>query len=181
MKKKILNAYFIFAAIFLLSFICSVTPAFSQDDENVVNKYLKDKYEETYDAPFDKIWSIVQTIVTDEGCQIVSDRVRELDDGMRKGICQSELCILSQKADTVFIYMKNFALKPPFIRGGVWDVFRCQSRFVVTEIDKNKTKVLITLDMSSFESNATKKSYNFDTNGYREFLLFEKINELSTK
>lgn len=157
--------------------------AFSQTDEekNVPErlKYLREKYEENFEANFQTVFDACKTFIEKEvSCQILSQKVREMEDGKSRGVIRSELCIFAQNDETVFPKIQKYALDPPFIRGGVWTSGRMKYVFIVTEVEANNINVELRGELSGFEDNASFKAHFFNSNGLLEFQAFEAIREM---
>lgn len=181
MRKYLFNPFFVFAKILAIYLLFNSNVALAQDDDEEVPerlKYFREKYEETVEASFDQVWQAVIRYIEDSGCQVLSEKLKENDIGKNRGVCQSELCILSQSKDSTFPIIKKYALNPPFIRGGVWLNVRMQYKFIVNDLGDGKINIVLNGELSGFENNATFKAHFFKSNGLLEFTAFEKIKEL---
>jgi hypothetical protein len=110
--------------LFIVVFFVSSNFVFSQEDEDekVVSekmKYFKERYEEEFEADFDKVVSSVKRFIEEAGCRLLSDRVSQNDDGRQRAVFQSELCVITQDRKEAFKMLQKYGVKPPFIRGGV--------------------------------------------------------------
>jgi len=180
MKKHLLNPFLMIAGIIAISSVFCSNIAFAKDDDEVPEKlkYFKEKYEEDFEASFDKVWQAVLKFLNDNECQILNERIRENDKGLQRGNCQSDLCILSQNKDSTFKVIRKYALDPPFIRGGVWTAVRMKYTFIVNDLGDGKVNVVLNGELSGFETHATFKAHFFRSNGLLEFMAFERIREI---
>ena len=181
MKEKsiFLNPFLMIAVVIAVSFIfCNNTAFALNDDVPERLKYFKEKYEEDFEADFDKVWQTLLKFLEENDCQIFSQRIRENDKGLQRGILQSDLCILTQNRDSTFRVIRKYALDPPFIRGGVWIAVRMKYRFIADDLGNGKINVVLSGEMSGFENHATFRAHDFRSNGLLEFMAFERIREM---
>lgn len=178
MKKYNLLLLNILANFVLLTFLFNIN-LFAQEEEEIPEKlkYVREKYEETFQADFDKVWNSVLKFVEEKNCGIESQKVRQNDAGKQRGICKTALCVFASGTDSTFNKIQEYGLNPPFIRGGVWTSGRIQYRFIVEDLGSG-IHVEIRSELSGFEEHATFKAHFFDTNGLLEFLTFEKLREM---
>jgi len=167
-------------SLFLLIF-CSFTfllhaQTDKEDEEKVPEKlkYFKEKYEEVYETDFETAWQACEKFILDRPCQILTQKVKETEEGRSRGVLRSELCIFAQ-GDTVFKKIQLYSLDPPFIRGGVWTSGRMQYTFIVTELENNKVNIELKGEISGFENHVTFKAHFFQSRGLLEFMAFEYI------
>jgi hypothetical protein len=157
---------------------------FAQDDEDdedevpVAEKYMRDKYEEYYEADFDVIFNAVKQFVEETGAGIENDAVADNDLGFKKGMCRSKIFVFTQNTDSAFKIIQKYSFKPPFIRGGVWTSARIQYKILLNDEGNGKISVVFNNEFSGFEDHVTFKVHFFKTNGLIEHEGFIRIKEL---
>lgn len=144
------------------------------DEIPEAEKYLRDKYEDTYDVPFEDVWNAIKGFLEEKSCMIIRDRYSQTDEGLYKGSIHSDMCVLSI-GDTTEPVIKRYSTKIPYIRGGVWANGRMQYKFVVKEQDDGTVHVLLRGEMSGFEEHVTNQVHFWDSNGYLETLAMQNI------
>ena len=174
------NLFFLFTTIIISLLFAPISSLYCQDEPKVSEKmkHFKDEYIETFESDFNTVWSAVKLFVDERGCRLLSERERENDFGLQKGICQSEICVITQNTDSAFKMLQHYGLRPPFIRGGVWTAARVQYRFVVDDIGDGKVTVQSRLELNGWENHASFKAHEVTSNGLLEFEAFERIKEI---
>lgn len=176
MKTKIKLLLFTFLFIFSSFSFLSYAQTDNEESEKIPEKlkYFKEKYEEIYETDFETAWQACESFITSLPCQILTQKVKETDEGKSRGVLRSELCIFAQ-GDSVFKKIQLYSLDPPFIRGGVWTSGRMQYTFIVTELESKKISVELKGEVSGFENHVTFKAHFFSSRGLLEFMAFETI------
>ncbi len=175
-----LIAFFMMCLFASLNFQTALSKM-NDEDEDVPEKfkYFKEKYEETFETDFQTAFDACKNFIEkDISCQILSKKIKNLDNGNMRGIIKSELCIFAQNDDTVFEKIQKYAFDPPFIRGGVWTSGRMKYVFIINEIEKNKINIELRGELSGFENHASFKAHFFKSNGLLEFQAFEAIRQM---
>lgn len=148
-------------------------------------QYFKDVYEITFDASFDVVYNAVKKSLENLSCQTIKNTYKQSDDGFYKGYINSDYCVVSNSNDSTIKVMKKLSFaaseekynrkKFPIIRGGTWLYGRMQYRFVITEKDNNKVHVLLKGELSGFEDYVTNKVHFWDSNGFLETRMLERL------
>jgi hypothetical protein len=170
--------------LFVLCFTILITISenvVSQDDdwrskEQVDTRfpYLKDKYEDTLNLPFDKVWEAAVSCIEGINCQIITKNPRSGDDGLYKGTIQSDFCVFAQ-GDTTVKNLKYYSIETPFIRGGVWVNARFQYKFIIKELESGDCYVRIIGEISGFEEHVTNKVHFWESNGFKEYQMMQRL------
>lgn len=171
----------IFTLIVLLA-ITSSPFIYSQDDDDWRAKeqsdtrfpYLKDKYEDTLNLPFEQVWEAAIACIDSINCQIITKNPRQGDDGLYRGTIQSDFCVFAL-GDTVLRNLKYYSVEVPFIRGGIWANARFQYKFVIKELENGACSVRIIGEVSGFENHVTNKVHFWQSNGFKEFQMLERL------
>ena len=156
--------------------------ALAQDDDDWRAKeqvdtrfpYLKDKYEDTLNMPFEKVWESALKCIEDINCQIITKNPRAGDDGLYKGTIQSDFCVFAM-GDTALDDMKYYSVELPFIRGGVWVNARFQYKFIIKELESGGCYVRMIGELSGFERHVTNKVHFWQSNGFKEYQMIERL------
>ena len=136
--------------------------------------YLKDKYEDTLNLPFDKVWESALKCIENINCQIITKNPRAGDDGLYRGTIQSDFCVFAL-GDTTYQNMKYYSVEVPFIRGGVWENARMQYKFIIREMEEGGCYVKISGELSGFEHHVTNKVHFWQSNGFKEYQMMERL------
>lgn len=145
-----------------------------QEESDIKFPYYKDKYEDTLDLPFEKVWEAAVLTIEDINCMIITKNPRQGDDGLYRGTIQSDFCVFAQ-ADTVLKNMKYYSIEMPFIRGGVWQNARFQYKYVIKELENGMCSVRMIGEISGFENHVTSKVHFWKSNGFKEFQMLERL------
>lgn len=159
--------------IFLL--IILAIPSFAQEKKVPKGyEFYKEKYEENFTSNFETIWNAVLYSLEEIGCQVQNKNTRINDEGLYRGVVQSDFCVFAM-GDTTFNVLKKYSLDMPFIRAGKWDNGRLQYKFIVQEKGENNVHLVMTTEMSGFESYVTGKVHFWRSNGILELAMLERI------
>ena len=83
MNKSYFNPFIFSIFVICFCFLGHNFSAFAQEEEEEVHRslrYLRDKYEEFYDADFNIVWLAVKNYVDATACRILSEKERENDE-----------------------------------------------------------------------------------------------------
>ncbi|MBX3043965.1 MAG: hypothetical protein KIT33_08370 [Candidatus Kapabacteria bacterium] len=156
-------------------------PLFAQDDdwrskEQVDTRfpYLKEKYEDTLNLDFEKVWESAIKCIEDINCMIITKNPRAGDDGLYRGTLQSDYCVFAL-GDTVLRNLKYYSVELPFIRGGIWENARFQYKFIIRELEEGGCYVRITGEISGKERLVTNKVHFWQSNGFKEYQMMERL------
>ncbi|MBI5326598.1 MAG: hypothetical protein HZB41_15210 [Ignavibacteriae bacterium] len=138
-------------------------------------KYYKEKYEETFDAPFEVVYRAAKQSVSDLNCMIMNDSYSQTDEGLYKGKVKSDICVLVDNKDSTFDVLKKFSVDLPIIRGGVWQNGGIQYSFILKETKDGKVHVTLKGEMSGFEEYVTYLRHFWESNGYLETMMLERL------
>lgn len=137
-------------------------------------EYYKEKYEDDFAHNFETVWNAVLYSLEEIGCQVMSKNTRINDEGHYRGVVQSDFCVFSL-GDTTFSVLRKYSLDMPFIRAGKWENGRLQYKFVIQEKGENDVHLVMTTEMSGFESYVTGKVHFWRSNGLLEMAMLERI------
>jgi hypothetical protein len=136
--------------------------------------YLKDKYEDTLNLPFEKVWEAAVACIESINCQIITKNPRQGDDGLYRGTIQSDFCVFAL-GDSVLRNLKYYSVELPFIRGGVWVNARFQYKFIIKELEDGNCSVRMIGEVSGFEDHVTMKVHFWQSNGFKEYQMLERL------
>lgn len=166
----------IFTIVFFLLGFANLM--FAQNEEWTTEKekfpYLKEKYEFTVDKPFDEVWQSALKSIDELNCMIINKSSKQDDNGLYKGKLESDFCVFAV-GDTVWENFKFYATEPPFIRGGVWKTGRFQYKIIVREEENGQTYIRVMGEVSGHETHVTDKVHFFQSNGFKETMMMERI------
>jgi hypothetical protein len=136
--------------------------------------YLKEKYEETFKLPFNRVWEAAIKSIENIDCQVINKNTKQDDEGLYKGKVESDFCVFAV-GDTSWDNLKYYATELPFIRGGTWVTGRFQYKFIIKENKDGSTHLRIIGEVSAFESYVTARVHFFQSNGFKESMMMERI------
>jgi len=138
-------------------------------------KYYKEKYEESYDYPFEIVWKAVKKSLEDLGCLVAQEKYSQNDKGLYKGSLKSDFCVFSLGSDTTFKVLQKYSLEVPPIRGGIWVNGRMLYKFKIEEIAENKVTLLLSGELSGREDYVTQEVHFWKSNGFFETRILHLI------
>jgi hypothetical protein len=136
--------------------------------------YLKEKYEDTFKLPFNKVWEAAALSIENINCQIIAKNTKQDDEGLYKGKIESDFCVFAV-GDTTWDNLKFYATDLPFIRGGTWVTGRFQYKIIIRENKDGSTYLRVIGEVSAFESYVTTKVHFFQSNGFKESMMMERV------
>ncbi len=142
--------------------------------ENSKHKYLKDIYEMTINKPFEEVFNATIASIEQDHCLIMSKNTRQSEDGLYLGNIKSDYCLFAA-GDTTLENLKYYSVDLPFIRGGVWKTGRMQYKFQIKELENGSTYIKVSGEISGHETLVTKKVHFWQSNGYLETMILERI------
>lgn len=167
--------------VLTLTFVVFSISLFAQDDwrQGTIqtkdkHPYLKEKYELTLEQSFDVVWEAVKKSVEEINCSIISANTRQDDQGLYRGSLNSDFCIFAQ-GDTTLRNLRYYSVDVPFIRGGVWANGRMQYKINVRETEDDKVYIRVSGEISGMESHVTSKVHFWQSNGFLETMMVERI------
>lgn len=142
-------------------------------------KYFREKYEDTYEKPFEEVWNAVIKSLEDKDCQVLKKTYNQTDQGLYKGNIQSDYCIFATGSDTTMDNLKKYSKENtiPFIRGGVWVTGRFQYKFIMNEKEDGTVSLVLKGEVSGFEEYVTYSVHFWDSNGFLETMMLKKIRQ----
>lgn len=143
--------------------------------KSVKEIYYRDKYEQTYNYPFEVVWNAIKQSLEDIQCQVGYERYNQDDEGLYKGSIKSDFCVFSLGKDTTFATLKKYSLEVPYIRGGIWLNGRMQYHFRLTEQSDGTVYLHLTGKISGFEDFVTHEVQFWESNGIFETQMLERI------
>jgi len=138
-------------------------------------KYYKEKYEETFNEPFDVVWRAIKKSLDDIGCMIAYEKYQQDDEGFLTGTIKSDFCVFAMGKDTTFQVLKRYSYEMPLIRGGIWINGRIKYTFRVKENKDGTVLLSFTGGLSGFEDFVTHQVHFWKSNGILETQMMERI------
>jgi hypothetical protein len=138
-------------------------------------KYYKEKYEETFNEPFDVVWRAIKKSLDDIGCMIAYEKYQQDDEGFLTGTLKSDFCVFAMGKDTTFQVLKRYSYEMPLIRGGIWINGRIKYTFRVKENKDGTVMLSFTGGLSGFEDFVTHQVHFWKSNGILETQMMERI------
>lgn len=138
-------------------------------------KYYKEKYEETFNEPFDVVWRAIKKSLDDIGCMIAYEKYQQDDEGFLTGTLKSDFCVFAMGKDTTFQVLKRYSYEMPLIRGGIWINGRIKYTFRVKENKDGTVLLSFTGGLSGFEDFVTHQVHFWKSNGILETQMMERI------
>ncbi len=137
--------------------------------------YLQDTYEATYDAPFETVFNTAVESIEDINCMIITQNPEQNPEtGLYSGKIISDYCIFAV-GDTTEKVLKYYSIEVPFIRGGNWVNGRVQYTFDIQENEDGTTYLELQGQISGFEKHVTNRVHFWESNGYYETMMMERI------
>ncbi len=143
-----------------------------------VEKYYREKYEATYDAAFEDVWKALKTALAEENCMIMMEKFSQNEDGYFTGVLRSDFCLKAEGSDSTYSIIKRYSKKAPFIRGAIWVTLRMQYKFSIKEQDDGIVYLRLVGELSGREDHVTEQVHFWESNGYLEVMMLEKLNML---
>ncbi|MCX7908232.1 MAG: hypothetical protein N2560_01760 [Ignavibacteria bacterium] len=152
-------------------------PEKKQPEEEIPDrlKYYKEKYEETFNEPFDVVWRAIKKSLDDIGCMISYEKYQQDDEGFLAGTLKSDFCVFAMGKDTTFQALKRYSYEMPLIRGGIWINGRINYTFRVKENKDGTVHLSFTARLSGFEDFVTHQVHFWKSNGILETKMLERI------
>ena len=170
--------------IIVCSLFFSSLNLFSQEEEDKFNpfqvdtvkaQYSTEGYERVFNTSFETTWNAVIKAIEELNCQILQKSYNQTNDGYYKGKIFSDYCVIVGKTDSTWDVLKQYSVKIPIIRGGVWVSGRMQYKFWLTEQPDGKTLVKLKGELSGMEEHATAKVHFWQSNGILERQILNRI------
>ncbi len=139
-------------------------------------KYYKEKYELTYNAPFELVWNSIQQSLDDINCSYMKPNYKITEEGYYKGTIKTDFCLFTEGEDSTFDVLEKYSYKLPLIRGGKWINGRLQYKFLIKQTGDNEVYVLLKTEMSGYEAAVTNEVQFWKSNGILEKRLIDIIN-----
>ncbi|OGU12342.1 MAG: hypothetical protein A2X61_01190 [Ignavibacteria bacterium GWB2_35_12] len=138
-------------------------------------KYYKEKYEITFDAPFEVVFRAAKQSIGELNCMIMNDSYNQTDEGLYKGRVKSDICVLVDNKDSTYDVLQLYSIDLPIIRGGVWANGGIQYNFVIKEQKDGKVNVTLKAEMDGFEEYVTYQRHYWESNGFLETMMLERL------
>lgn len=138
-------------------------------------KYYRERYEETFNEPFDVVWRSIKKSLEDISCMISYEKYQQDQNGLFSGTLKSDYCVFTFGRDTTFKVLKRYSLEMPLIRGGIWENGRIQYTFKVKENEDGTVFLSFRAWLSGFEDFVTHQVHFWKSNGYLETKMLERI------
>lgn len=138
-------------------------------------KYYKEKYEISFDAPFEVVFRAAKLSITETNCMIMNESYSQTDEGLYKGKVKSDICVIVDDKDSTFDVLQRYSLDLPIIRGGVWANGGVQYNFIIKEQKDGKVHVELKSEINGFEEYVTYLRHFWESNGLLETLMLESL------
>ncbi len=154
----------------------------AQDDDVPERlKYYKEKYEEEFNSSFVTVWNSIKEAIANTGCQIVTQKYSQNDEGYYKGTIKTDYCIFAEGPDTTYRVAQDLQYDMPYIPGANWVNARINYKIVVKELGDGKVSMVLTSEMSGYEAHVTFKVHFWKSNGILEHQLLENLKQIVLK
>lgn len=144
-------------------------------DTNGRYPYFKEKYEWTFNAPFEKAWNSVKELMTELGGQIAVQKSSQDEEGKYKGTLKSDNIIIAEGIDTTYHILQQYENKMIDIPNCQWVTARVNYKATFNEIDENTTKMQLIVQLSGFEKKISNQFHFIVSNGLKEKDFYEKL------
>lgn len=133
---------------------------------------------DTFERPFPIVWRAIKRIIEEHDCGIESEK-QSFDEQteMYRGNIRSAPCVLASGEDSTYEVLKRYG-RVPIIRGGVWISGRVQYNFSIKDLPDKKVQVVLTAELSGFESHVTHLSHAWNANGTLERRMIQRLREV---
>jgi hypothetical protein len=148
------------------------------DEENL--KYYREKFEETYtEFLFEDVWDACKESIAELKCDLIQESSRLDDEGFNKGKIKTSYCIfaMEENDEDVADSLWKYSYKVPVIRGADWVSGRVQYIIIIKDNDDDTVYMRIKGEISGREDQITNEVHFWDSNGWFEHHLLERINE----
>lgn len=136
-------------------------------------KYYKEKYEEVFDAPFVTVWNSIKEVIAATGCQLITQKYAQTDEGYYKGTIKTDYCVFASGIDSSYKLCQTYQVDMPYIPGSDWVSGRINYKIVLKEMPDGKVSMTLTSEMSGYESKITYKVHFWKSNGMLEHQIIE--------
>jgi hypothetical protein len=140
-------------------------------------KYYQKKYEITTTKPFEEVFQAIKTIFESGSCLLITKTSKQDDKGNYKGTIQSDFCVFVSESDYTYDSLDYYSMKVPIIRGAVWKNGRVQYKFLLKELEDASVNIVIKAEISGYEGSMTNEVHFWESNGYFEHRMMQKIKE----
>ncbi len=138
-------------------------------------KYFRERYEETFQEPFEVVWRSIKKSLDDISCMISYEKYQQDQNGLFSGTLKSDYCVFTMGRDTTFRVLKQYSYEMPLIRGGIWENGRIHYIFKVKENEDGSVFLSFRAQLSGFEDFVTHQVHFWKSNGYLETKMLERI------
>lgn len=138
-------------------------------------KFYKEKYEETYNQPFEIVWKAIKKSLEDIGCMVAQENAKQDTTGTYRGYLKSEMCVIVSGKEITLDTIQKYSLHVPVILGGVWLNGRIQFKYTVKEEKDGKVSLVMRTEMSGFENFVTHEVHFWKSNGMLEMEMLDRI------
>lgn len=162
----------------LCMLLCIAPQLKAQDaDDDVPErlKYFKEKYIETYKAPFDVVWNAIKENLAALPANVATEKYSQTDEGLYKGMIRSDNYVFCEGSDTTYRTLQKYQYDMKFIPGSVWENGRLEYKFILKEIEPEVVEMTMTTKMSGHESHVTSIVHFFKSNGLLEKDFLDKL------
>ena len=173
---KVIDMKKIIASVFAI--LVSTCVLYSQANNEEVPerlKYYKEKYEETFQAPFEVVWSSVKEALALYKSQVAQQKNSQDDEGLFKGVIRSDNYVFTEGKDTSYQVLQKYQYNMKYIPSGIWINGRINYKIILKEVETNVVKMTLTSEMSALESYVTEEYHFWKSNGILETEFIEKL------
>lgn len=167
------------ASTFLLLLAASFSYAQTQaSDDDIPErlKHFKEKYEASYEAPFEVVWSSVKETIASYGVTVAQQKNSQDDEGLYKGVLKSENIVFTEGKDSTYQTLQKYHYNMKYIPNGVWTNGRISYKIILKEVKSGTVTMIMTTEMSAFESHITTEYHYWKSNGIFEKEFLDRLN-----
>lgn len=138
-------------------------------------RYFKEKYIETYNAPFEKVWTSIKETLQGMGANVASQKYSQTEDGFYKGTIRSDAWVFTEGKDSTYRILQKYSYDMIAIPGSIWTNGRLEFKIKVEEIATDSVQIIMTTKMSAMETHVTEIVHFWQSNGLLEKKFLEDL------
>jgi len=170
----------------LIVFTIAFTSLIAQDNKNEGSssdrlRYYKEKYEETFNAPFEVVWASVKDIIKNMGAQISQQKTSQDDSGLWKGVIRTDNYIFTEGQDSSYRIHQRYQYNMIYVPGGLWDNGRVNYKVILKETSVNNVSMVLVAELSGLETHVSGEYHFWKSNGLLEKQFIDQLKEIVQK
>lgn len=173
--------FIVSALLALVALSCGYAQEQVNDDTPERLKYFKEKYEATYEAPFEVVWASVKEVIGTYGVTVAQQKNSQDDEGLYKGVIKSENIVFTEGTDTTYQTLQKYHYNMKYIPGSVWSNGRIAYKIILKEVKSGTIAMTMTSEISAFESYVTEEYHFWKSNGLLEKEFLDRLNAIVAK